>query len=266
LARHVGRDKVDVKAIASPRFSVHFYHPTPKDIRNVRSTDLYVHWGLDIEAWSDPLLEAAGKSSLFRGGSGNVDLSKGIELMKVPTGRISRSEGDIHLYGNPHYHMNPENFRMMARTLADKLKVVDPENAKEYDLNLKKFLSELEQKIADWKTACPYCQDKEIIAYHEDTEYFARFMGLKLEEFVEPKPGIPPSPQHLEHLKRYANENHIGAITIATYFPKNSAKRLSEKIGAPVITIIQNAGEVPGTESIFDFFDYNVRQIRGVLQ
>src|SRR3989338_2215084 len=121
LVKEVGRESVDVYAVASPKFNVHFIQPRPSDVRKTAKADLYVNAGLDLEAWSDPLLEAAGNPSLFRGGERNLDLSKGVVLLKVPAGSLSRSEGDLHLFGNPNFHMNPENGRIMVRQIAEKL-------------------------------------------------------------------------------------------------------------------------------------------------
>ncbi|MCA9395719.1 MAG: zinc ABC transporter substrate-binding protein [Candidatus Omnitrophica bacterium] len=266
LTERIGGDRVKVTAIASPRSNVHFYQPTPRDIRTVRNADLYVQWGLDIEAWSDPLLEAAGKPSLFRKGSGNVDLSAGVPLLNMPSGSVSRAEGDIHLFGNPHFHMSPDNIRIMAGTLADRFKQADPEGSSAYDRNLKNFLERLDSKMLEWKDLCSSCAGKEIIAYHDDTAYLTEFLGVKLEEYVEVKPGIPATPQHLEYLQNYAEKHQVRAVTISTYYPKNAAKGLAGKIGVPLVTLAQNAGEVPGTETVFGFFDYNINQIAGALK
>lgn len=266
LTQRIGGNRVEVTAIASPRSNVHFYQPTPRDIRTVRNADLYVHWGLDIEAWSDPLLEAAGKPRLFRKGSGNIDLSAGVPLLNAPSGSVSRAEGDIHLFGNPHFHLSPNNIRIMAGTLAERLKQEDPEGSSFYDRNLKGFLEQLNSKISEWKSLCSSCTGKEIIAYHDDTAYLADFLEVILEEYVEVKPGIPATPQHLEYLQNYAEQHHVMAVTISTYYPKNAAKGLAEKIGAPLVTLAQNAGEVPGTETVFGLFDYNVKQIAGALK
>lgn len=266
LTERIGGDRVKVTAIASPRSGVHFYHPTPRDIRTVRNADLYVQWGLDIEAWSDPLLEAAGKPNLFRKGSGNIDLSVGVPLLNIPSGSVSRAEGDIHLFGNPHFHLNPENIRIMASTLTNKLKQADPEGSGAYDRNLKSFLEQLDLKILEWKQLCVSCAGKEIIAYHDDTVYLADFLGVILEEYVEVKPGIPATPQHLKYLQDYAQQHQVRAVTISTYYPKNAAQGLAEKIGVPLVTLAQNAGEIPGTETVFGLFDYNIRQIAGALK
>ncbi len=260
LVRQVGKDRVEVKAIASPKYNVHFMQPTPSDVRAVAYADLYVNAGLDLEAWSDPLLEAAGNQKLFRGGSGNVDLSQGIEMLNLPT-RISRAEGDLHIFGNPHYQMSPENARIMVKTIVDKLKTLDEQNAGEFEQNGKAFLDTLEEKIRDWKTVCSHCRGEEVLSYHADIAYFVQFLGMKSEQFLEPKPGIPPTPKHLAFLENYVTQKHIKVILLPTYYPRGEADKLANKLGIKVLTICQGVAEVPGTEDTLKFFDYNIKQI-----
>jgi len=261
LVKQIGKDKVNVQAIASPKYNIHFIQPKPSDVRKVVKADLYVNAGLDLEAWSDPLLEAAGKQKLFRNGEGNVDLSQGIRLLNVPDHPISRAEGDIHAFGNPHFQMDPENARIMAHTILEKLKEADPANTSYYEDNAKAFFTKLDRKITEWKNICAQCKGKEVISYHEDIAYFADFLGLRAEQFLEPKPGIPPTPKHMQFLEDYAKAHHITAIATPTYYPQDAAQSLAGKIRGKVITICQGVGEAPGTDDFFSFFDYNLKQM-----
>ena len=266
VVKEIGKEKVDVKYVAGPKFNVHFIQPKPSDVRNVSKADLYVNAGLDLEAWSDPLLEAAGNADLFRGRERNVDMSRGVRLLDVPDHQLSRAEGDIHLYGNPHYTMNPENVVVMAGNILEKLKAIDPANASYYEENEKTFISHLEDKIAEWKKLCGPCKGQEVISYHKDIAYFADFAGLKADQYIEVKPGIPPTPKHLEFLEEYVKSHHVSAILMQTYYPKDVADKLAVRIGAKVVTICQNVGELPGTDNVFSFFDYNFKQISDALR
>lgn len=266
LVQEVGGDKVNVTAIANPKYNIHFIQPRPSDVRKVSKADLYFNGGLDLEAWSDPLLEAAGNPKLFRHAQNNVDLSVGIRLLEVPDHPASRSEGDIHLYGNPHFHMSPENAKVMVGTILEKLKETDPANADYYETNAKKFLTKLDRKISEWERMCAGCRGKEIISYHKDIAYFADFLGLKADEFLEPKPGIPPTPKHIQFLEDYTKTHKVKAIVLPTYYSHKQADKLASRVGAKVVTICQGAGELPGTEDFFDFFDHNVKAIAETLQ
>jgi zinc/manganese transport system substrate-binding protein len=170
------------------------------------------------------------------------------------------------MFGNPHYNMNPENSKIMTETILEKLKEIDPQNASHYEENAKVFISRLDEKIAEWKKLCANFKGQEIISYHEDIAYFADFLGLKAEQFIEPKPGIPPTPKHLEFLEGYVKAHNIKAIVLPTYYPKDAAEKLAQRVGAKVVTICQNVGEIPGAEDTFSFFDYNFKQISEVLK
>jgi zinc/manganese transport system substrate-binding protein len=265
LVRQIGGGRVEVKHVAPPRFNVHFVQPRPSDVRNVRKADLYVHAGLDLEAWSDPLLEAAGKPDLFRGGPGNADLSANVRLLEVPEGPLSRHEGDIHAFGNPHFHMNPENARAMAATLVEKLKERDAEGAEAYEANAAAFLAKLEAKIVEWKAAAAPLAGRQIVSYHKDIAYFADFTGVRCELFLEPKPGIPPTPKHLAALEAAMRERGVKAIVMPTYYPREVADAVGRRTGARVAIVAQSAGEVPGTEDFFSFFDYNIKTLTEAL-
>lgn len=260
LVKQIGQDQVAVKSVVSPKFNIHLATPTPLDVRRVREADLYVTAGLDAEPWSDALLEASGNHRLFRGQPGHVDLSQGIALLKIPQ-RLSRADGDIHVFGNPHYHMNPENAKIMADTILRKLQAAAPEQAAFFAAQAETFLNKLEQKLAEWKALCQHCQGQEIISYHDDLCYFTQFLGMKSEQFIEPKPGIPPAPKHLNFLESYTKEHGVKAVVLPTYFSRQAARQLAVRTGAKIVTLIQGAGEIPETVGFFEFFDYNIRQI-----
>lgn len=266
LVRQVGGDRVSVRALASPKFNAHFYQPTPRDVRDVARADLYVGWGLDLEAWSDPLLEAAGRPEFFRGGARHADLSAGIRLLEVPQGQISRAEGDVHLFGNPHYQMDPRNAPVMARTIARALGSVDPDGASRYAASADAFAAEWGRRLEGWKAACAHCAGQEVVSYHKDMAYLADFLGLKAEQCLEPKPGIPPTPQHLAFLERYIRERGIRAILLPTYYPQDAARRLADRTGARVVTVCQNVGETDDAGDVESFHEHNVRQIARALE
>lgn len=266
LVRRVGGEKVEVWHVASPRFNVHFIQPKPSDVRNVAKADLFVFSGLDLELWADPLLEAAGRPKLFRGGERNLDLSQGIRLLDAPEGPVSRSMGDIHLFGNPHYAMNPENLKIMAGSIAGKLSTIDPANAGSYRENLRTFLERLDTKIIEWKALCAHCAGKEIVSYHKDIEYLADFLGVRVSRYVEPLPGIPPTAKHLVSLEEYMKQNNARVIVKASYFPAGAAESVAGHVGGEVRIVCQNVGEKEGTEDIFALFDHNIRQISEALR
>jgi len=139
LVKNIGGEHVEVSYVASPKFNPHFIEPKPSDVLKVKRADLFVHAGLDLELWRWPLVEAAGNREVMPGGSRELDLSRGVILLEVPDRSLSRSEGDIHLYGNPHYWLDPNNAKTMAESISKKLSEIDPVHASEFEKNLENF-------------------------------------------------------------------------------------------------------------------------------
>ncbi len=216
---------------------------------------------LALEAWRGPLIDAAGNPDLFSGGKGELDLSVGIPLLEVPDRPLNRLMGDIHIYGNPHYWMSPENARMMAQAIAAKLSEVDPAHADAYRQRLAAFLQKLDQKMIEWRQKVAPLQGKEVVAYHNEWPYLTEFIGLKIEQFLEPKPGIPPSPRQLGFLEGYMKQHKIQVIIQPTYYPKDSSEALARRVGGKVVILCQNVGELPEVRDYFALMDYNIRQL-----
>ncbi|MBN4046891.1 metal ABC transporter substrate-binding protein, partial [bacterium AH-315-P07] len=114
LVKQIGGEHVSVSVIAPPTFNPHFIEPKPSDVLRVKKADLYVYSGLDLEVWSDPLLIAAANPKVRAGGAGHLKLSNGVRLLEVPRANVTRAEGDIHAYGNPHFWLAPDNVAQMA--------------------------------------------------------------------------------------------------------------------------------------------------------
>jgi zinc/manganese transport system substrate-binding protein len=265
LAKSIGEEHVDVDAVAPPRFNPHFIEPKPSDVRRVKQADLFIHAGLDLEAWRGPLLDAAGNRGTFPGAPGELDLARGIELLEVPDRPQSRAEGDIHLFGNPHYWTNPEHARTMAKAICDKLCELDPAHEPAYHANLKAFLDRLEAKLPEWRAALAPYKGQELVGYHKEWPYLMRFAGLTMEHYLEPKPGIPPTPKQLERLQRYISERGVRAILQATYNSPQAAQALAKRTGAHVVLLCQNVGELPQCGDYIAMVDYNIEQLAQAL-
>ncbi|MBI1882604.1 MAG: zinc ABC transporter substrate-binding protein [Chlamydiae bacterium] len=266
LVKQIGGEYVDVSYIASPRFNPHFIEAKPSDVVKVKRADLFVHAGLDLEAWRWPLVDATGNAEVCPGGSKELDLSKGIELLEVPTTSLTRAAGDIHLYGNPHYWIHPENTKKMAETICNKLCALDPQHENIFHQNLEIFSNRLNPKISEWKTQVKPYEGQEFIAYHNAWVYLMSFLGFKIELFLEPKPGIPPTPKQVELVENRIKEKGIKGIIHSDYYPSNAADAVAKATGAKVIILCQNVGELPEAKDTISMIDYNVRQLMTALQ
>ncbi len=266
VARTVGGDHVEVSYVASPKFNPHFIEPKPSDVLRVKRADLLIHGGLDLELWRGPLLDAAGNTRLFQGQPGELDLSQGIELLEIPTRAVSRSEGDIHIYGNPHYWVDPDNGRKMAQAIAEKLSAVDPAHTQDYQRNLQAFLARLATAMAAWRSRLKPYEGQELVGYHNEWPYLMRFAGLKMSQFLEPKPGIPPTPKQVELVEHYMKERHVRGIVQSPYFPTQAAEAIAKRTGARIILLCQNVGEVPQASDYLAMVEYNVARLVEGLQ
>ncbi len=266
LAKTIGGDQVSVSAVAAPQFNPHFIEPKPSDVLRVKRADLFIHAGLDLELWRGPLLDAAGNTAIMPGQPGELDLSQGITLLEVPDHPVSRAEGDIHIYGNPHYWTDPENAKIMAKTIADKFSAVDLAHAQDYQQRLQQFAAQLDQKITEWRSQLAPFHGQELVGYHNEWPYLMRFAGLRMDTFLEPKPGIPPTPKQVEFIEQYVKAHGIRGIAQATYYSAQAARAIAKRTGAKIILLCQSVGEAPEASDYVAMVSYNVRQLLGALR
>jgi zinc/manganese transport system substrate-binding protein len=249
LVRTIGGDAVEVTSIAHPRFSAHFIEPKPSDVLRVKRSNLFVHSGLDYELWRFPLVSAAGNGTAKPGEKGELDLSLGISLQQIPGGATSRAQGDIHIYGNPHYAADPENGIIIAGSIAKKLSQLMPESSTSFEHNLSQFSDRIREKMVSWKRACQSIAGREFVGYHNEWVYLMKFCGLRMDMYLEPKPGIPPTPQHVLSLEQYASSRKIDGIIQASFSPTEVSSKLAQRLGVPLLLLCQNVGEQPACTS-----------------
>lgn len=261
LVKQIGGDRVDVVSIAKPRFNPHFIEPKPTDVLKVKRADLFVHSGLDLEAWRVPLVNAAGNVDVRPGGKRELELSKGIRLLNVPTSAPSRADGDIHLFGNPHYWLDPRNAKTMARTVSAKLSEVDPAGRESYEGNLVQFEQTIERKHSEWQSLLSPFKGKELLGYHDEWVYLMEFAGLKMNSFLEPKPGISPTPRHLEELVALIKSTGVKAIVQASFYPTDAAESLRAQTGIKVLELCQNVAEKDQCGGYVAMVDYDLKAI-----
>ena len=272
LAKTIGGSHVEAYSVASAKFNPHFIEPKPSDVLKLKKADLFIHAGLDLEAWRPALVEAAGNPKISTGGSAQLDLSRGygdsgaIALLEVPDRTVSRSEGDIHLFGNPHYWMAPENGRTIAREIAAKLCEIDAGNAADYRKNLADFEAALDKKVPEWKEAIKPYAGAEVIGYHNEWPYLMEFLGLKLDKFLEPKPGIPPTPKQTDYLEQYMKSNDLKVVIQAVFFPTKAAQALVERVDGKTVLLSQAVGDAPEAKDYISMIDYDVQALVDALK
>jgi len=186
-------------------------------------------------------------------------------LVEVPA-TLDRSKGDIHAAGNPHYLTDPYNAKIVATHIAEGFSNLDPKSAETYRNNLKRFNEQLDAKLNEWQSLMAPFKDQQIVAYHDSWPYFARRFNLKLDLFLEPKPGIPPTPVHLAEVILHMRSDHIRAILVEPYQNRKTAQTVAADTGAAVVDVAQFPGGVKGTDGGYiELMDYDVHAVAKAL-
>jgi zinc/manganese transport system substrate-binding protein len=261
----IGGNKVSVSSIATGYQNPHFVDPKPSYIISLSKADIFVTVGLDLETgWSPQLLTSSRNTKIQKGAVGYVDASTGVGLLQVPSS-VNRGEGDIHIYGNPHYWLDPLNGKVIARNIANGLEKVDPANKTFYESNLAAFLKKIDDKLKEWTTKMAAYKGTKIIAYHNEWVYFETRFGLQIVDFMEPKPGIPPSPSQLVKVIKEIKANNIKVIISSPYFSTSSSDVVVKQTGAKGLTLATSVGAFDSIKNYFDLFDYNINQLTATL-
>jgi zinc/manganese transport system substrate-binding protein len=266
IAEIIGGGKVSVTSIATGYQNPHFVDPKPSYIINLSHADLFVTVGLDLETgWSPQLLTSSRNTKIQKGSPGYVDASIGVNLLQVPTA-ANRGEGDIHIFGNPHYWLDPLNGKIIAKNIFDGLVRIDPANKTFYDSNLKSFNDKIDSKLNEWQGKMKPFAGAKIIAYHNEWCYFENRFGLHIVDFMEPKPGIPPSPSQLVKVINEIKSGNIKVIISSPYFTTSSSDVVSKQTGVKTLTLATSVGAFDSIKDYYDLFDYDVNQISTALK
>jgi zinc/manganese transport system substrate-binding protein len=266
LAREVGGDKVEVSAMAKPTEDSHFVDARPSFVVQLRSADVLIDGGAELElGWLPPLLQNARNPKLEVGKPGRVQASQGVRLMNVPA-NVTRAAGDVHALGNPHFMTDPIITKTVALHIAQAFSAVDPPNAAAYDANYKKFEATINAKLQEWGAALLPFKGQSVVAYHDSWVYFAHRFGLNIDIFLEPKPGIPPSPSHLAEVIDKMKAQKIKAIIVEPFHDRKIAEKVASSTGAKVVDFAQYPGAFPGADSYVKLIDTLVSRLAAAMK
>jgi len=266
IAELIGGNKVSVTSIATGYQNPHFVDPKPSYIISLTKANLFVTVGLDLETgWSPQLLSSSRNTKIQKGAAGYVDASEGVNLLQVPTS-ANRAEGDIHIYGNPHYWLDPINGKTIARNIANGLERVDPSNKSFYEANLVAFDNKIDAKLKEWQGKMAPYKGSKIIAYHNEWVYFETRFGLQVVDFMEPKPGIPPTPSQLVKVINEVKANKIKVIISSPYFTTSSSDVVAKQTGVKELTLATSVGAFDTIKDYFVLFDYNIDHLITALK
>ena len=261
IARQIGGDKVDVHSVMKGPENVHNVMAKPTEMVFLNKADMFVHSGLDTEPWRDNLLKGARNPRVMFGKPGYVDMSEGIELKEVPTGKIDRSMGDVHAYGNPHFTANPAVAQRMAVTLVKAMVALDPKNGDFYKENAKKFVLDMADLTKKLKAEFAPYSGLKVVTFHKAWEYFADAFDINIVTTIEPKPLITPSPAEMRKTIETMRSQNVKIVIVETYSSYDQAKSIADAVGAQLITLPDHVNGVSGTDSYQQLFVYNVHKL-----
>lgn len=268
IASRVGGDLVSVDGLARGMEDIHQIVMKPSFVTKLNRADAVVYLGLSVEHVFLPGLLEVAKNPAMRPdpdtlnclGAGCVDCSAGVRILEKPE-TLSRAQGEIHPQGNPHYNLNPENGRDIARNIAAGLSRVDPEHAADYEKNLKAYLAELEPKLAEWHKLAAPLKGVKAVSYHKDVPYLGAFTGIDFVDTIELKPGVAATPTHLAELVKKMKEQKVTLIVREQQFDAKTPAWLAEQTGAKVAVIGTMANSLPGTETFVKLSEANLRNL-----
>src|SRR5437016_5536016 len=266
LAREVGGDKIDVSVLAKPTEDSHFVDARPSFVVQLRDADVLIDGGAELEiGWLPPLLQNARNPKIEVGKPGRVQASQGVRLMNVPT-NATRAAGDVHALGNPHFVVDPIIAKTVALHIAQAFSALDAPNAAAYDANYKKFEATINAKLQEWGAAMLPFKGQNVEAYHDSWPYFGHRFGLNIDTFLEPKPGIPPSPSHLAEVIEKMKAQKMKAIIIEPFHDRKIAEKVAGATGAKVVEFAQYPGALPGTDSYVKLIDRLIANLSAALK
>ena len=261
IAKSVGGEKIEVVSLSKGWQDPHLVEPRPSMVMQLRKADLLVKIGMDLDMWIDGLIDAARNKNIVYGEKGYVDVSVGISVLEKPEGKIDASMGDIHLYGNPHYWLNPENGKVIGKNILEGLIRNYPEFKEEFGNNYKKFCAGLDNKIEVWRKRLLPWKNTPVVIYHQSWPYFSDFAGLKIAATIEPKPGIPPRPAYIRELIQFMKKEKPVMILQENFYSEKTGKMISSETGTPFLILPPSTGGVKEVKDYAGLFDYIVGEI-----
>jgi zinc/manganese transport system substrate-binding protein len=266
IAKEIGGDNIELTTLGKPTEDPHFVDAKPSFIVKLNHADVVVEGGAELEiGWLPALLDQARNSKIVSGAPGHISCAKGVPMLDVPA-TLDRSHGDIHAAGNPHFVIAPSNAKIVAQNITDGFCANDPKSAAAYRANLKKFDDAIDAKLVEWQQKLAPFQGQTVVAYHDSWPYFAKEFGLKIDLFLEPKPGIPPTPAHLVGVILGMKQVNARVIIVDPYLNRKTADTVAARTGAKVVEVTQFPGGIKGTEGGYiQMEDYDVNALAAAL-
>jgi len=259
LAQEVGGDRISVEAIAKGYQDPHFVEAKPSFLLKLRQADLLITVGLQLEiGWLPPLITQSGNPRVQVGAGGYLDASQFAEILEIPTGPVTRAMGDVHPLGNPHYWLDPDNGRRVAKGIAGELGELDPADASYFQERFQDFDKRLTAAEQKWDSEMAPFRGRKVVTYHNSLTNFAKHFHLNVIGYVEPRPGIPPTPSHTLDLIGQMKRENCKLVLVEPYFDLKTPNSVGSATGAKVLVYLPSVGGEKQVTNYFQLFDYDI--------
>jgi zinc/manganese transport system substrate-binding protein len=268
IAKSVGGSRVSVTHVSEGYQDPHFAEAKPSFLLRMREADVFAFVGLDLEVgWMSLLVDGARNPKIRPGGAGHVDVSDAISVLDARA-QADRSQGDVHPLGNPHYWLDPDNGRKIARLFDRKFSQLAPAHSAEFSRNRQEFETRLNAAEKDWQDELAVIKGKPVVAFHTSWKYLAEYTGMNIVGFMEPKPGVPPSPSHLAGLILQMKRTGARAIIMEPFYSRKDADFVASKTGATVVILPPSVGAIRGAplNDYIQLMQYDIRLLASVLK
>jgi zinc/manganese transport system substrate-binding protein len=263
LAQEIGGDKVDVESVARGYQDPHFVDPKPSFLLKLSKAELLIVVGLELEiGWLPPLITQSSNPKIQVGAPGYFDASRFARILELPTGQVTRAEGDVHPLGNPHYWLDPDNGLRIAKGIQTKLSEMRPNDAAYFAQRYAAFEQRLKQSDEQWQAQMKPYAGRKVVTYHRSWPNFAEHFGLNVVGYVEPRPGIPPSPQHTVELIGQMKRDGVKVIMVEPYFDLKTPNSIARDTGAVVVVLMPSVGGEKEITDYFKLFDYDIAKLK----
>ena len=263
LAQEIGGDKVDVESVARGYQDPHFVDPKPSFLLKLSKADLLIVVGLELEiGWLPPLITQSSNPRIQVGAPGYFDASRFAKILELPTGQVTRAEGDVHPLGNPHYWLDPDNGLRIAKGIQNKLSEMRSNDAAYFSQRYDAFEQRLKQSEQQWQAQMKPYAGRKVVTYHRSWPNFAEHFGLNVVGYVEPRPGIPPSPQHTVELIGQMKRDGVKIIMVEPYFDLKTPNSIARETAAQVVVLMPSVGGEKEITDYFKLFDYDIAKLK----
>jgi zinc/manganese transport system substrate-binding protein len=259
IGREVGGDRITIESIAKGYQDPHYVEAKPSFILKLQRADLLVVVGRELEiGWLPPLIQQSRNNRIQPGAEGYLDASLTCQILEIPSGTITRAMGDVHPFGNPHYWTDPENGKRIAKAISEKLAQFRPNDRAYFEQRLADFTSRLDAAEKRWLAMMAPYKGTKVVTYHNSFPNFSERFGLNVIGFIEPRPGIPPTPQHTLDLINEMKRQNVKLVLVEPYFDLKTPMSIGRATGAEVLVLPPSVGGVKEVTDYFKLFDYDI--------